>query len=158
MLKMKTLLCVMVVALAPFASAQEASAPTPALGVEVSEAVVQIPIPGKQNTVAYFTLRNRTDQPRLLVAVSTPVAERAELHRHSEKDGMMSMRQVEEVALPAHGHLSFQPGGYHVMLFDLRRELQTGQEQELVLTFDDDSQLAVTAQVESIFDREHHNH
>lgn len=155
---MKFLVCILATFVAQVAWSQEESTASLARGLEVSEAVIQVPIPGKNLTVAYFTLRNRLDEPRRLVAVSTPVAERAELHQHSEKDGMMSMRQVEAVTLPARGRLSFQPGGYHVMLFKLQRQLQTGQGQELLLTFDDGAELVVTAQVQSVFDRPHHNH
>lgn len=132
--------------------------PAVAKQIEVSEARVRVPMPGKEVTVAYFTLHNRRDAAEHLDGVSSPIAGRAELHQHREEEGMMRMRKVERVALPAHSQLAFEPGGYHVMLFDLQRQPQTGEEVELVLSFADGSQLSVSAEVESVFDRPHHHH
>lgn len=126
--------------------------------VEVSDARVRVPLPGKEMTVAYFTLHNRSGTALHLDSVSSPLAGRAELHQHREEEGMMRMRKVERVALAANANLVFEPGGYHVMLFDLRRQPQTGDEVELVLKFADSSELSVSARVESVFDRPHHHH
>ncbi len=134
------------------------TAPAVAKQIEVSEARVRVPLPGKELTVAYFTLHNRSDKVRHLDGVSSPIAGRAELHQHREEDGMMRMRKVERVALAANSQVAFAPGGYHVMLFDLRSDPQTGEEVELVLSFADGSQLSVSAKTESIFDRSHHDH
>lgn len=127
-------------------------------GLDVEDPVVRVPMPGRNVTVAFFTLKNRTDSERKLVGVSSPIAARAELHSHRHEDGMMRMRKEAQVAIPAQGELKFQPGGYHVMLFELRREPQTGDQVELVLTFDDNSQLVLDASTQSVFDRPHHNH
>lgn len=140
----------------PLAAQQEG--PKAAKQIEVSEARVRVPLPGKELTVAYFTLHNRSDAAQHLDAVSSPIAGRVELHQHREEEGMMRMRKVERVALAANSHMAFEPGGYHVMLFDLSRKPQTGEEVELVLTFADGSELSVSAKVESVFDRPHHNH
>lgn len=141
---------------APLQAQQEGQ--SAAKQIEVSEARVRVPLPGKELTVAYFTLHNRADKAQHLDAVSSSIAGRAELHQHREEEGMMRMRKVERVALPANARVAFEPGGYHVMLFDLSRKPQTGEEVELVLNFADGSKLSVSAKVESVFDRPHHNH
>ncbi len=127
-------------------------------GVVVSEARVRVPVPGQNLTAAHFYLHNQSDQERLLVAVTSPIAARSELHNHTEEGGMMRMRRVDSVAIPARGHQRFQPGGYHVMLYELHRRPQTGESVPLLLSFDDGSQLSVDAIAESVFDRPHHNH
>ncbi|MDQ2078229.1 copper chaperone PCu(A)C [Marinimicrobium sp. ABcell2] len=153
---MKYFVCVMMVVMASVVQAGEA--PKVTQGVAISEAKVRVPMPGRDLTAAYFHVHNQRDQERFLVSVSSPIAERAELHSHSEVDGMMRMRREDKVQIPAQGHQHFQPGGYHVMLLDLRRRPQTGESVELVLTFDDGSQLSVDAVAESVFDRRHDNH
>lgn len=127
-------------------------------GVVVGEATIHIPVPGRNLTAAHFHLHNQTAHDRALVSVTSPIAARTELHNHTEEDGMMRMRRVEQVSIPARSHRHFQPGGYHVMLYDLHRRPQTGEAIPLVLIFDDDSQLSVDAVAESVFDRPHHNH
>src|SRR5690625_8533 len=57
-------------------------------GVVVSEARVRVPVPGQNLTAAYFHLHNQSDQERLLVAATSPIAARGELHNHTEAGGM----------------------------------------------------------------------
>lgn len=124
--------------------------------VEVIDATVRVPIPGKDNTSAYFLLRNPGDREHVLVDVHVDFAERAELHSHETRDGMMRMRQVDSVTLAPGAEVRFQSGGYHVMLFKLNRRPRTGDPLDLILEFDDGSRQAVTAHAVSVFDRPHH--
>ncbi len=133
-------------------------AETPTSGVEVTDATVRVPLPGKNLTSAYFLLSNTGSQSRTLVSVTAEFAERAELHRHESVDGMMKMRQVESVEIPPGEQVRFASGGYHVMLFELDRRPRTGDPLHLVLRFDDGSEQAVKAYAVSVFDRPHHDH
>jgi copper(I)-binding protein len=126
--------------------------------VSVSGAYINVPVPGTRHTAAYFTLRNLSDKPVSLVSVAVDVAQRTELHSHTTKDGMMKMRREETVLIPPRSSVAFESGSYHVMLFDLQRSIQTGEELQLLLTFADGKQLVATAQVKSIFDKTHHHH
>ena len=159
---MKFLASFMMIILAAVAQADEAPLKVTqgkvAQGVVVSEAKVRVPVPGRNLTAAHFHLHNQSAQERILVSVTSPIAARTELHNHTEEDGMMRMRRVENVAVPAQGHQHFQPGGYHVMLYDLHRRPQTGESVPLLFIFDDGSQLSVDAVAASVFDRPHHNH
>src|SRR5690625_1799936 len=94
-------------------------------GVVVSEARVRVPVPGQNLTAAYFHLHNQSDQERLLMAATSPIAARSELHNHTEVGGMMRMRRVDSVAIPARAHQRFKTGGYNVMLYELHRRRQT---------------------------------
>lgn len=125
--------------------------------IQVEGAYVNVPIPGTQNTAAFFTLRNQGNQPASLVSVQVDVAQRTELHSHTTKDGMMQMRREEQILIPAKSTVEFASGSYHVMLFDLRRSIQTGEELQLLLTFADGRQTVTTAKVKSIFDKVHHH-
>src|SRR5690625_6269792 len=93
-----------------------------------------------------------------MVASPSPYSDRRDLHNHTEEGGMMRMRRVDSVAIPARGHQRFQPGGYHVMLYELHRRPQTGESVPLLLSFEYGSQLSVAAIAERGFDAPRHNH
>lgn len=124
--------------------------------IEVVDATVRVPLPGKNLTSAYFLVRNTSDKPLTLTGVKAEFAQRAEIHSHQMVDGMMRMRPVESVAVPAQGTLRFQSGGHHVMLFDLDRRPRTGDPLHLTLIFEDGVEVPVKAFAVSVFDRPHH--
>lgn len=61
--------------------------------------------------------------------------------------GMMGMRPVERVEIPAGGSVELKPGGYHVMLIGLKRELKVGETIEITLTFEKAGEVKVSAEV-----------
>lgn len=139
-------------------SAAPVWAEPPTSTVEVIDATVRVPLPGKNLTSAYFLLHNTGEEARSLVSVSAEFAERAELHEHDSVDGMMRMRRVDSVEIPAGEQVRFASGGYHVMLFGLNRRPRTGDPLQLLLRFDDGSEQSVKAYAVSVFDRPHHDH
>lgn len=93
--------------------------------------------PGQSNSVVFMALSNPADADHALVAVESTVAEAAELHRHLHEDGMMKMRRVERIDLPAGDAVALSPGGLHIMLIGLKRQLEPGQSIDLTLFFED---------------------
>ena len=65
----------------------------------------------------------------------------------SGSGGAMTMKQVSGVDIPAGGTVTFQPGGYHIMLLDLVKPLTVGESIPLTLTFQKAGDIAVQAQV-----------
>lgn len=124
--------------------------------IEVVDATVRVPLPGKNLTSAYFLLRNTSDKPLTLTGVKAAFAQRAEIHSHQMVDGMMRMRPVESATVPAQGTLRFKSGGHHVMLFDLDRRPRTGDPLHLTLIFEGGVEVPVKAFAVSVFDRPHH--
>ncbi|MGH8660548.1 MAG: copper chaperone PCu(A)C [Burkholderiales bacterium] len=100
--------------------------------VTVKDAWVRAPAPGQKVAGAYMELVSRT--PTALTSVTSPVAARVELHSTSMEGGVMKMRPVARVELPAGKAVRLAPGGLHIMLVDLRQQLQPGDRVELVLT------------------------
>lgn len=78
------------------------------------------------HTAAYLVLRNHGAEADALVGVETEVADTAELHSVTMDDRIMRMRPVDSVAVPAGGEAVLEPGGYHIMLVGIRRELVVG--------------------------------
>ena len=93
--------------------------------------------PGAPTAAVYFELRNQGLEDDTLTGVDTPIAGIAELHRPISQDGMMKMGQMQGVTIPAGGHATFAPMGFHAMLMDLIPDspLRAGQQFELTLHF-----------------------
>jgi copper(I)-binding protein len=72
-----------------------------------------------------------------LVAVSSPVAKAAEIHTMTMDGGVMRMRAIDSLPLPAGKTVELKPGGYHLMLLDLVQPLKAGETVPVVLTFTD---------------------
>lgn len=108
--------------------------------------------PGRENgvTAIYLHVLNGTAQTDTLIALSSPDAGLAELHETFDRgEGMMGMREAEEPHFPAESVVSMEPGGLHIMLMQLRRGLQAGDEAEVTLTFANAGDIVVTAPVQS---------
>ena len=103
--------------------------------------------PVAPTAAAYFVVHNNGSEDDHLVAVSTPVAGKAELHEHVLVDGVMKMQQVQNVAVPAGGEVAFEPMGYHVMLFDLMQQARDGERFPLTLIFEKAGQVEVEVAV-----------
>lgn len=131
-----------VVALALVAGCHQAPAE---LGVD--GAWVRLPGVIENPGAAYFAIHGG-DKPVTLVKVSAPFAVRTELHESMKgAGGMMSMKPLGEVAVPARGEVDFAPGGKHVMLFDVSPRLQPGERVPLTLSFADGRTIEVKAVV-----------
>lgn len=104
-----------------------------AAGVDivVTNAWVRATVPGQPVAAAYMDIR--ASKALKLVGVASPVAERGEIHEMKDEDGMMKMRAVQAVDLPAGKTISLAPGGLHVMLFGLAEPLTAGRKVTLTL-------------------------
>jgi periplasmic copper chaperone A len=99
---------------------------------------------------AYLTVRNQGDAADRLVGIATSVADRAELHSSVMQDGVMRMRPVEAVEVPAHGEAVLAPGGLHVMLIGLKGPLEEGGSFALTLSFEHAGEVEVVTTIEDI--------
>lgn len=101
----------------------------------------QIPAAG------YFSLHNNGAQPAVLTGASSQACGQLMLHRSMEKGGMAEMDMVSAVTVPAHGSVSFQPGGYHLMCMSPSAAITPGQHVPVTLQFKDGSSLSVDFRV-----------
>ena len=94
------------------------------------------PASAGENGAAYFIINNGTASDDTLLSVSSDIASATEVHM-SMADGndVMSMQMQETVAIPAKEQVEFKPGGLHVMLVDLNRDLKAGDRVSLTLSF-----------------------
>lgn len=96
--------------------------------------------PGRTVAAGYMNLRNEGGQARALLTAQSPAASRVEIHTMEQTDGMMRMRRIERLELPAGETVSLEPGGMHLMLFDIE-SAAVGNHVPVTLTFEDGWQI-----------------
>jgi copper(I)-binding protein len=85
----------------------------------------------------FLTITNFGDEPDRLIAVASPAAEIGEVHEMKVEDGIMTMRPLDAgLEIPAHGTVTLAPGGFHIMLIDLKTPLVEGEETPVTLEFE----------------------
>ena len=92
--------------------------------VAASKAWVRGAVPGQNATGAFMEITATTDSS--LVAAASPLAKSVEIHEMVMEGGIMKMRAVKSVALPAGKTVEFKPGAYHIMLIGLTKPLSKG--------------------------------
>ena len=100
--------------------------------VTAGQAWVRPTVPGQEVTGAFMTLQSV--QHTKLIKVESEVASTAEIHSMSMRNGVMQMRELKGLDLPAGKQVTLAPGGYHIMLFDVKKRLHEGDTIPLTLT------------------------
>jgi hypothetical protein len=95
----------------------------------------------------YFIIENDGDAPDQLLGAATQLAQAAEMHQTTLSNGVMQMRQALEVEIPAAETVTFEPGGYHLMLIGLTQSLTSGETFELTLTFANVGEITINVDV-----------
>ncbi|WP_108445800.1 copper chaperone PCu(A)C [Halomonas denitrificans] len=121
-----------------------------AQSIAVEDARVRAVPPGAATTAAFMTLTNPGETDRALVGGASPLAGTLELHNHAMVDGVMRMRRVEAIPLPAGESVHLAPGGWHLMMFDLAATPAEGESVALTLTLDNGETLNVEAPVRRV--------
>jgi copper(I)-binding protein len=104
--------------------------------VSVSDAWVRANAPGQAIGAAYMTLKSPQDS-KMVYVEATSVAESVEIHSMSMNNGVMKMRMLDELTLKAGTPQKLAPGGFHLMLFDLKAPLKVGDKITFKLCFKD---------------------
>lgn len=99
--------------------------------VEVKSAWVRGTVAAQKTTGAYMELKSAKGGS--LIGVETPVAAMAEVHEMRMDKNVMHMSAVPKLELPAGTTVELEPGGYHVMLIDLKKPLKKGDSVPLTL-------------------------
>lgn len=130
-----------------------AATPLVAGDITIEDAYARASRPGAPTGAMFMTIVNAGQEDDRLIGVATPAAHMAELHTHTEENGVMKMRPVEEgFEIPAGGMHMLQRGGDHVMLMGVMSELVNGDTVPLVLTFEKAGEIAIEVMVDN--DRE----
>jgi copper(I)-binding protein len=104
--------------------------------------------PGATVAVGYMEIRNNGKQPDRLIAASTPVAKRVEMHITQREGEVMRMRQVQGFDIPARERVALRSGGSHLMLVDITQPLKTGERFPMRLRFERAGELDIELEVQ----------
>ncbi len=99
--------------------------------VTVTEPWVRATVPGQQATGAFMVLQ-ATEAAQLLGA-SSSLSKQVEVHEMAMDNDVMRMRQVEKIELPAGKAVELKPGGYHIMLLGLDKQVEEGSSVDITL-------------------------
>lgn len=96
---------------------------------------------------AYLVLENKGEQADRLIAATSPIAGRVELHEHIHQDGLMKMQQIDSVEIAPGAAVEFKPGSHHFMLFGLQQPLTEGSSYPMTLSFEQAGDVEIEVKV-----------
>ncbi|MGD1005933.1 MAG: copper chaperone PCu(A)C [Ignavibacteriaceae bacterium] len=100
------------------------------------------------NSALYFNINNVTTKADALYKVTSKVSELVQLHTTVKKDdGTAGMKEIKQIAVPANSVIKFEPGGYHVMLINLKKKLKVNSKIEFIFYFKTGGKVKVKATV-----------
>jgi copper(I)-binding protein len=101
--------------------------------IEIKNQWVRASNDGQDVSAAYMTIVSNEDTS--LIAIDSDVADVIEIHSMSMENGVMKMRMLDTLDLIAGKPTELSPGGFHLMLFDLKKPLTAGKEAHFTLHF-----------------------
>ncbi len=104
---------------------------------------------GAKVAAGYVTVTNKGAAPDRLISATADISDKADIHEAGMKDGVMSMKRVDGIAIPAGGTLALKPGSWHIMFMGLKRPLKQGETFAGSLTFEKAGKVAVAFTVEA---------
>ena len=122
----------------------------------VAEAPPVAPVMG-----GYMKIENETAKAISITRAACPDFETVEIHEMSMSGGMMKMREIEQLVVPANGKVELKPGGYHLMLIKPKKPFKRGDTLTVTLHTADGYSQAVKMEVKerkSSDDHQHHHH
>lgn len=123
-------------------------APESGPSIQATEAFIVAPPAGRDVTGGGLVL-TASGEAYTVVAARTSVAKTVELHTMTSEDGMMMMRQVEELSVPDGATLTLGPGGDHLMFFGVSEPLEQGGTITLQLDVEGETSGAETLEIEA---------
>lgn len=125
-------------------------------GIEVRESWMR-PAAQGENGAIYFVIHNQGSSADRLTGVSSDIAESVEMHESEMSGDVMQMQPVDSVPLEASAEVRFEPGGLHVMLVNLKKDLKVGDEVEMTLHFANFEDISVKVPVSDMPVSEDHS-
>ncbi len=110
-------------------------------------------------TAGYLTIHNTSNSDTKLIAVSSSIAKRIEIHQISMNNDIMKMRPLKDgLIIPANAITYLKPGDFHLMFFSLKKQMTPMETHLINLTFQNLGTIAVHALVKPSENGERLNH
>ncbi len=129
---------------------------TPALAADVQKTLeIRHPFAratpaGARSGAVFMTIENKGKDADRLLSASSPAAGIVEIHEMKMANGMMQMREVTGLEIKPGATVELKPGGYHVMLMDLKTPLKQGESVPVTLKFEKAGAVEVKASIEAM--------
>jgi len=114
--------------------------------ISISDAWSRATVAGQSSAAAYLTVANTGDGDERLLQVSTAIGQ-SSLHSTTMDNGVMRMRPLTSLDIPAHSTVDLKPGGTHIMIMGVKQPLAAGSSFPLTLKFDRSGERTVTVAV-----------
>lgn len=101
--------------------------------INITDNWVRATAEGQDVGAAYMTITSASDKS--LIKVESSMTDSVEIHSMSMENGVMKMRMLEQLDLKANIPNKLAPGGFHLMLFDLKKQLKAGETVSFSLHF-----------------------
>ncbi len=116
--------------------------------IEVTSAWTRATLPGAKVAGGFAVITNSGGTEDRLIAVSSPVAKKAELHTMKMVNDVMIMRPIEGgLPIPAGGSAELKPGGDHLMMMGLSAPLMEGHMVPVTMTFESGDEISLELMV-----------
>ena len=118
-----------------------------AADIDVEQPFARDVPPGQPNSAAFMILHNEADTKARIISAESSASDVVELHTHTHDNGVMRMRQIDAIEVPANDQQMLQPGGLHIMLIGLKPNWNQSKLVDLKLNFEDGSSKNLTIPV-----------
>lgn len=121
-----------------------------ATDIKVESPYVRLLPPSAPTTAAFMKLINSSPKEVKLINASSDCCNLVELHTHIMEDGMMKMRQVKSISIPAKANIELKPGSFHIMLIGLKSPLKEESIVKIKLNFDNKETIEIKAKAKTL--------
>jgi len=103
----------------------------------------------KMATALYFTLENNGSEADTLYAIETDIAKMIQIHETYSNGDVMGMREIGEIIIEPESSVKLEPGGMHIMVMRLKRDIKIGDEIDFTLYFRNADKITITAEAKN---------
>ncbi len=103
--------------------------------------------PTAKNTALFMVIKNVGDDPDALIGVKTDISKMVSIHKTVDQNGVMKMVHVDKLSVPAGGSVVLKPGGYHIMVMGLKKDIKAGENVKFTLIFEKSGEITIKAPV-----------
>lgn len=126
--------------------------------VHIQNAWIREAPPTIKVMAGYLDIENSSDRALTLVSAESPEFERIEFHISQVENGIARMQQQKRIVIDPNTTFSFEPGGYHLMLFNNSTPMRKGKNVSIKLTFKDGETYVLDAKVKETNSNDPHHH
>ena len=109
--------------------------------VSIENAYIKQTPPHAKATAIFLTIKNDSDKDFSLLKAQTNLSKETELHTHKNENGKMVMKEVPSIPIKAHSSTELKPGGLHIMVFDIKNQIDENTRADLTLYFDNNQSI-----------------